>query len=139
MKLLTKQTDYTIRAILYLALTSKEFVSSKTISEDEEIPLQFLRRILQILTKEKIVVSKEGVAGGVKLKKDPYKIELTKLIELFQGNVELTDCLFRKNICKNRSTCVLRKRIKKIENNVVTELKNVTIGTLIDDIRGNEI
>ena len=139
MKLLTKQTDYTIRAILHLAVNPKEFVSSKTISDEEEIPLQFLRRILQTLTKEKIVVSKEGVAGGVKLKKDPHKIKLTKLIEIFQGNVELTDCLFRKNICKNRSTCVLRKRIKKIEIKVVKELKDITIGTLIDDIRGNEI
>ncbi len=135
MKLLTKQTDYTIRAILHLALNPKEFVSSKTISETDEIPLQFLRRILQILTKENIITSKEGVAGGVKLKKDPSKIKLTKLIELFQGNVDLTDCLFRKNICRNRSTCVLRKRIIAIENKVLNELKDISIKTLIDDIK----
>ena len=135
MKLFTKQTDYTIRGILYLALNPEGFVSSKVISEKEEIPLQFLRRILLRLANEKIIASKEGVFGGVKLKKDPYKIKLTKLIELFQGNVELTDCLFRKNICKNKSTCVLRKRIKKIEKKVLDELKEVTIGTLMDDIK----
>ncbi len=134
MKLLTKQTDYTIRAILHLAFKPKEFVSSKTISEDEQIPLQFLRRILQTLAKEKILISKEGAAGGVKLKKEPCKIKLTNLINLFQGEVELTDCLFRKNICRNRPTCVLRKRIKKIEKKVLNELENISIGTLIDDL-----
>ena len=135
MKLLTKKTDYTIRALLYLTMNPYNFVSSKTISEVDKIPLQFLRRILQTLTKENFVISKEGISGGVKLKKDPYKIKLTKLMEIFQGNVKFTDCLLRKKLCHNRSKCVLRKRIKKVENKVIDELKNITIGTLIDDIK----
>ena len=137
MKLLTKETDYTVRAILYLAMSPDTFVSSKVISEADNIPLQFLRGILQTLTREKIIISKEGASGGVKLIKDPYKIKLTELIDIFQGTIEFTECLFRKHLCHNREKCVLRRRIKNIEKVAINELESITIGSLIDDIKNS--
>jgi len=137
MKLLTKKTDYAIRAIMHLAFNTDKFVSSKKISESELIPLQFLRGILQTLTKENIIESQEGISGGVKLKKDPHKLKLTKVIEIFQGKVKLSECILRKKVCPNRAKCVLRKLIVNIENKVVKELKVVTIGSLIDDIKNS--
>ena len=55
MKLLTKETDYAVRALVYLAANRDRFVSSREISKEEEIPLPYLRRILQKLREEKIV------------------------------------------------------------------------------------
>ena len=69
MKLLTKNTDYAIRALLILAMRKDEFISSREIAEKEQIPLLFLRRILQALLKSKIIESKEGVSGGAEASK----------------------------------------------------------------------
>jgi Rrf2 family protein len=117
-----------------LARQGDSFVPSRDISQQEEIPLQFLRRILQALIKSGIVESREGAAGGVRLKTDAGSIKIADLIRLFQGNIQLTECMFRKKICSNRKTCVLRKRIKKIENLVTREFEGMTIEDLLRDL-----
>ncbi len=134
MKLITKNTDYAVRALIYLARSGERFVPSREISEKEGIPLNFLRRIIQELAREGLVETREGKAGGARLAAAPEKIELTRLIELFQGKVSLTDCIFRKKICPNRADCVLRARIGRIENLVLSELAGITVGGLLKDI-----
>ena len=134
MKLLTKQTDYAIRAVLHLARHRNAFVASRTIAKAEDIPLQFLRRTLRALTGAGLVESREGVAGGVRLKAAPGKIKIADLIRLFQGDIQLAECMFRKRICSNRSTCVLRRRIRKIESIVTREFEGMTIRDLLRDL-----
>ena len=138
MKLLTKESDYAIRALLVLASNPEETISSKTIAEMEKIPLQFLRRILQTLTKAGMITTREGVNGGVRLAVKAEDIPLSKIITLYQGEIQFTECLFRKKVCHNRANCVLRHRIMAIENSVANELSAVSIGTLIKDIQNNE-
>ena len=133
MKLVTKESDYAIRAVLFLAQNTGRYVSSREISEKDYIPLRFLRKILIVLKGENIIETKEGKSGGLKLKKKADKISLKYLITLFQGDVQFTKCLFRGKVCHNRATCVLRKRILNIEEKVAREFEKITIKTLIKD------
>jgi Rrf2 family protein len=137
MKLLTKETDYAIRAIMNLARQDGRFVSSRAISAEERIPLHFLRRILQTLIKERLVESKEGISGGVRLKRSPEKIRLADLIRVFQGDIQLSECMFRRRICANRKTCVLRRRIGQIEQMVTREFEAITVANLLRDMEEN--
>lgn len=134
MKLLTKNTDYAIRALIHLARNKDKCLSSTRISQEEKIPLPYLRRILQILTGENFISTKEGAGGGVKLRRRPDSIGITSLIRMFQGEVQLAECMFRKQFCHNRKTCVLRKRLKAIEKMVIGELEGITIGSLLKDL-----
>ena len=133
MKLVTKESDYAIRAVLFLAQNNNRYVSSREIAEKDNIPLRFLRKILIVLKEKNIIETKEGKSGGIKLKKKARKISLKYLITLFQGNMQFTECLFRGKICHNRATCVLRKRILNIEERVADEFEKITIKTLIND------
>lgn len=132
MKLLTKHTDYAVRALIELAIHEGEYLSARAISQRQNIPYQFLRTILQELIRQGLVESKEGSAGGVKMIKDPKDIGIVDVINIFQGEIELSDCLFQKKLCGNRPTCVLRKEIKRIEAMVVNEFKEITIQGLMD-------
>lgn len=136
MKLLTKNTDYAVRALLVLGAKKGTYISAREISKAQNLPYQYLRRILQVLIKEGLVVSKEGGKGGVKAIKDPGDILLVDIVRMFQGDVQLSECMFRHKICRNRSSCVLRKRIGAIQEKVVKELEGITIGTLLRDIQG---
>lgn len=138
MKLLTKESDYAIRSLLLLAGNQGATLSSKSIAETEKIPLQFLRRILQTLTKAGIIVAREGVNGGVTLARKPDSISLGSIITLFQGDIQFTECLFRKRLCHNRADCVLRHRIMAIEQKVADEFNTTSIGTLLEDLRKHE-
>lgn len=133
MRLITKETDYAIRAMLDLARTPEVFVSSADISAREEIPLQFLRRILRQLIQARLVVSREGAAGGTRLARDPRKVQVLDVMRVFQGEVEISECMFRRKICANRGTCVLRKRIKAIEKMLAHEFAGISIADLLMD------
>jgi len=136
MKLLTKHTDYAVRALLHLAMAGGEtYHSSSEIARAQGIPLNFLRGILNRLIAAGWLVSKEGVAGGVKLKVSPESISVASLIRLFQGEVEISNCMFRRQLCANRSQCVLRKRLLNIEKTLASEFDGITIKTLMDDLR----
>jgi Rrf2 family protein len=134
MKVLTKNTDYAIRALLSLAASKGGFLSARAISLEQEIPYQFLRRLLQEMIRHGLVSSKEGISGGFKLAKDPDTIRVSDLIGIFQGPVKVSDCMFRKQICANRARCVLRHEIMRIEQVVQQEFDNITIGKLLRDL-----
>jgi Rrf2 family cysteine metabolism transcriptional repressor len=133
MKLITKETDYAIRAVMRLAATGSYYLSSRDIAEKEEIPLHFLRRILQTLIKAGLVESKEGVSGGVRLKARPERIHLSDVMHVFQGDIQLSECVFRKRICSNRDKCVIRRRIRTVEDMVAEQFGNITIADLLQD------
>ncbi|KZK73553.1 MAG: Rrf2 family transcriptional regulator [Pelodictyon luteolum] len=134
MKVLNKNTDYAVRALLSLAGSQGVYMSAKTIATEQDIPYQFLRRLLQELIRHRLVVSREGASGGFMLKRDPDGIGLRELIEIFQGPVQVSECLFRKKLCLNRARCVLRHQILRIEQVVRDEFEKITIGSLLRDL-----
>jgi len=134
MKVLTKNTDYAIRALLALAAKKGSYLSAKSIATEHDIPYQFLRRLLQEMIRHDLIVSKEGVQGGFMMEKDPDTISVTQLIEIFQGKVQVSECMFRKQICGNRARCVLRHEIMRIEQVVQGEFERLTIGKLLRDL-----
>jgi Rrf2 family protein len=132
MKLLTKNTDYAIRALIILGSQKDQYVSARTISERQRIPYSFLRKILQVLIKNGIVESKEGGKGGFRLRLEPEQVGVLKIISIFQGDINLSECMFRKKICFNRPDCALRENILEIENLAIRKFSKLTIGKLIN-------
>ena len=130
-KLITKNTDYAIRALMTISLDRKRFFSAKEIADIQDIPYHYLRRILQILAKNRLIESREGAGGGVKLIASTSSIHVSDLIRMFQGDVELAECLVKGKICSNHKTCVLRHEIKRIKRIIQEEFGKITIQTLL--------
>jgi len=139
MRVFRKDADYATRCLIYLAMQGgSDYVSTTTLSEELGLPRNFLKCICTMLIKAKILETREGVRGGVRLAKKPDAINLLELIELFDNKPELNDCTIRKKPCPNRNTCLLRKRILGIEDRVSRDFAAITIQTLIDDLRQSE-
>jgi len=131
MKILTKNSDYAIRALIEIALNQKELLSAREIAKKQKIPYQYLRRILQELIKHDFIAAKEGKGGGFKLKKNPKHIQVSEILKIYQGPIQISECLFRKKMCHNANSCPLRHEILAIESKVVKEFKGITIAKLI--------
>jgi len=131
MELITRNTDYAVRALLYIAKANKDLVSTAELNAQLNLPRPFMRKVLQILQKEKFLISVKGHNGGFSLAKKPDKIFISDLIKVFQGEICLTGCLLNKEICPNIRVCPIRKKIKRIEKFAVNEFKGVTIGSLL--------
>jgi Rrf2 family protein len=133
MKLITRDTDYAIRALCFMAEHRKKRVSVAELVKRLKIPRPFLRKILQILNKKRLLKSYRGQDGGFALALPPNKIFLDKLIEIFQGKFKFNNCILRKNICPEMKTCPLRKKIESIERDLTAELKSISIALLLEN------
>ncbi len=136
MKFIIRDTDYAIRAVIFMASYLKKNPKKKTftvggILERVDLPERFLRRILQKLAKKGVLRSYKGKEGGFSFAKDPKKIKLIDVIEVFQGKVDLTNCVLRKKPCPNIKICKVRKKFKNIGKMVNRELDKITIDSLI--------
>src|SRR3989338_5529052 len=110
----------------------KKISSVSELVKELKIPRPFLRKILQILHKEKILNSYKGQGGGFSLAIAPDKIFIVNLIEIFQGPLKLNNCAFIKNICPDVNSCRLRRKIDSIERHLLSELKSTTITSLLN-------
>lgn len=131
MKLITRDTDYAVRALCDIAKKKGETVSVTGLVQKLKIPRPFLRKILQILTQEEILLSVKGQGGGFQLAASPGKILLIDLMKTFQGELKLNDCMFKKKVCPNRRICPLRSELQDIEQYAISKLRSVSIASLM--------
>lgn len=133
MKLITRDTDYAIRALCAIVRRKKELISASELVASLKIPRPFLRKVLQVLNKKGILRSHKGKGGGFALVLAPQKIFLLDLIKIFQGPLNLNECLFKKVPCPNIKTCKLKKKVDSVQKYVISELTNVTLATILKE------
>ena len=131
MKLITRDTDYALRAICFLGKHKGRIIAVSKLVKELKIPRPFLRKNLQALNKKGILESTKGKGGGFSLARSPKKIFLLDVIEAFQGPFRLNECFFKKSVCPHTKRCKLKKKIDAIERFVLKELGTVTIDFLI--------
>ena len=132
MKLITREIDYAVRALIYLADNKNEgIVSVPELVDELGITRPFLRKIMQLLAKAGVIKSYKGNKGGFRLIKKPDDVYLIDLVEIFQGDFSLNECLLNKDICPNKDNCILKDRVNDIEEKIRLELKSIDLSSLI--------
>lgn len=131
MKLITRDTDYALRAVCFIAKKKGAVVSVSELVRELKMPRPFLRKLLQTLSRKGILKSYKGQGGGFSLALSPQEIYLVDLMKIFQGPFMLSECFFKKARCPDIRTCALRKRIGIIENYVVSKLHSINIASLL--------
>ncbi|MCK5706416.1 MAG: Rrf2 family transcriptional regulator [Candidatus Aureabacteria bacterium] len=131
MKLVTRDTDYAIRALSFIAKKESEITSVTELVKTLKIPRPFLRKILQILQKKGILTSFKGKGGGFQLAIPADQIYLSLIIESFQGPIKLTECLFKKKICPEIKTCPLKKKLDEMQKYVSEHFRNITLSEML--------
>lgn len=131
MRLIQSHTDYATRAIIFIAKAGGEVISTAALERELDLPRPFLRKILQELQKQGILASSKGNKGGFWLNFPAEKIYLIDLMNIFQGGVQLTECIFRSRVCPNVRECPIRKNVKDIEQSIVSKLNSITIADLM--------
>lgn len=83
---LSKKLLYAIEAVLQVALHSDEApVRSSDITEREGIPKRYLEPVLQELTREGILLSIRGPAGGYRLGRERRRISVGDIVRIVRG------------------------------------------------------
>jgi len=134
-KLITRNTDYAVRALCYIAEQKQEVISGDQLVTSLQMPRPFLRKILQTLNKAGLLNSSKGKGGGFALAVSPEKITLIEVMKIFQGSIRLSEHKFKKNDCPHINDCLLKKKIDEIEKEVIAKLKAITISSILKNRR----
>lgn len=127
---LTRAADYAIRLLAYLAANRVESTNLK-LSDELGISHNHLARVINLLSRNKYLITRKGKNGGVRLAVDPKKIKVSDIVEVIEGPIILSDCIFHREACKFSKTCKFRKCLISLKNNIDNVLSVTTIHDLV--------
>jgi Rrf2 family protein len=129
---LTKKADYGLIALRHLASLPGATASTKDIADAYHLPVPLLAKVLQMLTKAKILVSVAGTHGGYKLARDPRHISALEVVRAIDGPVILTHCFTEHGVCDQSDKCTVREPLRRVHEAILELLNNFTITDLAE-------
>ena len=128
---ITKRTEYAIRALVDLACNSDHLATANQIAQRQDIPPKYLPQIISELSRAGLLVSVRGYGGGVKLSRQPADITLMDVIQAMQGPMTMFECQVGDTGCANSAGCGLQHTYGVAQ----TALEAVFRETRLSDIR----
>jgi Rrf2 family iron-sulfur cluster assembly transcriptional regulator len=131
--MLSNTCKYAIRAVVFLAVNEKKNtkIGIKKISDDIGIPMPFLGKILQVLSKNKILNSTKGPNGGFCLAIPAKDINLITIIKIIDGLDLFKTCIIGMKICKDddrlKKDCPFHETFDSLRDDLYKKFKSVTI------------
>lgn len=128
---LTRQADYAVRAVLYLAERSPETrVTTAEVGRAQHIPLTFLTKIMAQLSAAGLVQATRGSHGGIALARSAEAVSLLDIVEAIEGPVQLNACVADPSACPMGSACRVQAVWCDAQADLVTRLKNTSFASL---------
>jgi Rrf2 family protein len=133
---INRQTDYAVRVILALSKKEpgKRFLSSE-IGREMLIPPALLQRIIAELAGGGFILTQAGRDGGIKLAHEPKQITLLQVVEHFEGELYLSDCVLKPGECPFERRCPVHCQWVRLKNLLRDEMARITFEQLVEDGR----
>jgi Rrf2 family protein len=129
--LFSRRCEYAIRAILYLARKPRGMmVSIREFTEKLDIPYHYLAKILQDLTRRKILESHRGASGGYSLAQSADEITLIRVVEAIDGEALMKSCVLGFPECSSQNPCSLHELWKRCREGILGRLESENIASL---------
>ena len=131
--MITRETDYAIRATLYLAKQEDlaASVSTAELSEAMTIPYRFLRKIVTKLVAAGLIVSRRGKGGGLSLGLAPQDISLMQIIHAVDPDaVLLNRCVVDAKQCDRSLSCGIHVELARMQKQLDAGLEGVTLASM---------
>ena len=134
--MLSKSSQYAIRAVLYLSLNSnvERKYSPKEIAKAIDIPAPFLAKTLQELTKRDLISSIKGRNGGFYLTEENKNHTLISIVDGIDGLSKFQECILGLTVCSNDNPCSLHHATAPLRKKMIEELTFKTINDLTNEL-----
>lgn len=134
MKISTKG-EYGIRAMLYIAMHGEHGpVTSHEIAQHQGIPEPYLRQILALLSKDRLIHSNRGPQGGHLLGRPASRISLRDILITLEGQTTAIDQILALPCTIDVGTeyCAIREVFLEVKQAVERILSTTTLETMVN-------
>jgi Rrf2 family protein len=130
---ITRQADYAIRAVRYLAKPhEKDRVSTRDVAEAMEIPPSFLAKIISQLSIAGLLHTSRGARGGVSLARLPKDISVLDVVEAIDGPILLNECVGTTKPCSFEKDCLVHPIWLEVQESLVSKLRETRFDVLFN-------
>jgi Rrf2 family iron-sulfur cluster assembly transcriptional regulator len=126
----SKTCEYALRAVIKISKTSLEgkVINLHEVSKALDSPEPFTAKIVQQLSKNKILEAIKGPAGGYKISVDKMKsTKIISIVEIFDGKDVMSKCVLGLKECGNKNPCCFHNQFVPIREQLQRELTNCTL------------
>lgn len=129
---LSRKGEYAVRTVLHLSMNPDKSCTTEEIAKAQDIPLSFLKKIIQVLRVSGITSSSKGQKGGISLSVPPEKLTVADIIEKIEGPLYLNDCLVKKGACPRDEVCPVHEMWRMAQDNVMAVWKAHNFKDMVD-------
>jgi Rrf2 family protein len=127
----SRADEYAIRALTFLAKQpAGKLAGAREISEAEEIPMQFLWKILQSLAKRRLIRSFRGLRGGYELARPAEELTLKLVLDSDGNGNRFRRCVLGLPQCSEESACPLHEKWREVRSGLAEMLETSTLADL---------
>ncbi len=128
---ITRQADYAIRAVRYLAKQGpNQRAATSTVAQEMKIPPSFLAKIISQLSIAGLLHTSRGARGGVTLARDAKEISLLDVVEAIDGPILLNECVGDPASCVFSDDCLVHPIWLEVQESLVKRLRETKFDQL---------
>lgn len=137
--MLSNACQYAIRSVLYLSIHSNENekIGAKHIAEELKTPLAFLAKLLQKLSKNKLISSTKGPNGGFFLTPIDQNNSIWDIVICIDGDLKFHQCFLGLSTCNDINPCPVHNKFKPFKAKILNDFQGKTIKQYSDQIKRN--
>jgi Rrf2 family protein len=138
--MLSKAAEYAIRAMVYIRIKNDdgERPGIEEIALNIEAPQAFTAKVLQTLSKHKLVDSMKGRGGGFFFTEAHRFLNLLDIVEVIEGKSLFTKCGFGLKTCSDDLPCPLHKGYKQLINGFHHLLSTASLSNVANEVRSGK-
>jgi len=127
--MLSNASKYAIRSVLYLAENSSESkkFGAKHIAEALEIPLPFIAKLLQQLSKTKLISSTKGPRGGFFMTEANLKNNICAILDEIEIGDVFEGCFLGLPQCNDESPCPVHHIVAPFKEALLKKFRDQSI------------
>ena len=131
---ITRQADYALRAMVYLAQMEPGLrAATSQIAQEQRIPPSFLAKIISQLSIAGLIHTSRGARGGVSLARSPEAISVLEGVEAIDGPLMLNECSRETSNCPFGESCPLRLLWCETQADMVDRLRKTTFASVLEN------
>ncbi len=136
---LTSFTDYSIRVLIYLAVSHDEQPTIGEIADRFGVSKNHLMKVVNKLSKRDYLTALRGKNGGLRLNIAPADIKIGTLIRELEHDLALTECLSNNDQCILTPCCELKTVLSEALQSFFSTLDNYTLEDILRGRRRAEL
>ena len=133
---MSKNADYGLFLLMQFVRDGEERknLSARQLSEETGLTLPMVSKVLKVLTKEGLLSSHRGVAGGYSLSRDASEITVGQVLSAMEGPIAMTECLEDEGDCQQEANCPVRTNWERINFAVKNVLDSISLKDMLDPL-----